>query len=130
MKLYIAGPMRGYAEFNHPAFHKAAGLLRADGHEVFCPAEYDNDNGFDFTDATGSPEDLVKAGFDLRIALATDLRWICEKASGVTVLPGWEASLGANAEVATAHALSLPVWEVGALLVHGAEALRVTAGAS
>ena len=31
-------------------------------------------------------------------------------------LPGWDASLGALAEVATARALGLPVWEIGSIL--------------
>lgn len=47
MKLYLGGPMTGYPEFNFPAFHAAAAVLRADGHEVWSPAEFDLTEGFD-----------------------------------------------------------------------------------
>ena len=117
MRLYLAGPMRGYPEFNHPAFHEGARDLRARGHEVFSPAEHDNENGFDFTGTGGSPEDLDAHGFDLRKALAADLDWICRNADGLVVLPGYQKSLGATAEIATAKALGLPVWELAAFLV-------------
>jgi hypothetical protein len=41
LKLYIAGPMRGYAENNFPAFARCATRLRLQGHEVVSPAEMD-----------------------------------------------------------------------------------------
>ena len=40
-KIYIAGPMRGYENFNFPAFDAAAQLYRAIGYEVFNPADKD-----------------------------------------------------------------------------------------
>ena len=112
MKVYIAGPMRGHAEFNHPAFHAAAALLREEGHMAFSPAEHDLTIGFDPTGL--SAEECADAGvhgFDLRAALATDLDWICRQADAVATLPGWQASKGARAEVATAVALGLEVFE-------------------
>ena len=41
MRIYLAGPMRNYPRNNFPAFDAAAAKLRADGHEVFNPAEHD-----------------------------------------------------------------------------------------
>jgi len=108
MKVYVAGPMRRVSEFNFPAFHQAARILREQGHEVFNPAEADENNGFDPSGMTGH-EDLSHLGFDLRSALGADLAFICHKADAVVVLPGWERSLGATAEVATAKALGLKV---------------------
>lgn len=113
MKLYLAGPMRGYAEFNFPAFHAAAAKLRAAGHEVFSPAEKDIErHGTDISKGNVNGDEAVAAkthGFNLREALHDDLVYICLHADGIAMLPGWEASKGANAEKATAEALGLTV---------------------
>jgi hypothetical protein len=113
VKIYLAGPMTGIPEFNYPAFHAAAAQLRAEGHEVFSPAEADNRrHGVDISkgNATGDPKQAAaEHGFDRRIALAEDLAWICAEADAIAVLPGWENSKGANAELATAYALGLHV---------------------
>lgn len=113
MKLYLAGPMRGIPDFNFPAFHNAAASLRELGHEVFSPAERDNErHGRDIAtgNKTGSLEEAVKNhGFSLRHALADDTQFICLHAEGIALLPGWENSAGANAEVALAKALGLQI---------------------
>ena len=113
MKIYVAGPMRGVPEFNFPAFHAAAAALRALGHEVFSPAERDNErHGVDISkgNLTGD-EDLAAKdyGFDLRVALGEDLAYICAHADTIAMLPGWQNSKGAQAEYATAIALGLAV---------------------
>lgn len=112
MKIYVAGPMRGYPEFNFPAFHSAAAMLRKEGHEIFSPAERDQEvHGEEFAKKykTGSLEEASKDGFSLRRALGDDLAWICQQADGIYLLKGWEKSKGANAEKATAEALGLVV---------------------
>ena len=112
MKLYIAGPMRGYPEFNFPAFHAAAKNLREQGHYVFSPAEKDEEvhgEGFSKEFATGDLAEAESKGFSLRRALGDDLAWICKEADGIYLLKGWENSKGANAEKATAEALGLAV---------------------
>lgn len=107
MKLYLAGPMRNIEHYNFPAFDEAAAALRGRGYIVFNPADHDRACGFDHMGLKGhEAEDF---GFDLRKALKADLSWICESADGLAVLPGWENSLGATAEVATAKALGLTV---------------------
>ena len=40
-KYYLAGPMTRYKYFNFPAFDTAAYTLRAQGYEVFSPADHD-----------------------------------------------------------------------------------------
>jgi hypothetical protein len=113
MKLYLAGPMRGIPLFNFPAFAAAATKLRAEGHEVFCPSEKDNErHGTNISagNLTGSEEEAArKHCFNLRVALGQDLDWICEHADGIALLPGWENSKGAKAEYYTALALGLEV---------------------
>lgn len=117
MKLYLAGPMRGYPEFNFPAFHTAAAQLRALGHFVFSPAESDNErHGKDISKGNQTGDETIAAkehGFNLREALAIDLEFICKHAEGIALLPGWEKSKGANAEYATAQALGLSVIFLG-----------------
>ena len=110
-KLYLAGPMRQIKDFNFPSFHAAAARLRAIGYEVFNPAEHDerkHGQGFAKSD-TGDPKDIAHTGFDLRATLVEDLAWIAKEAHGVAVLPGYEQSKGATAEVALARAIGIPV---------------------
>jgi hypothetical protein len=38
-RIFLSGPMTGLPEFNFPAFHAAADLLRTHGHHVENPAE-------------------------------------------------------------------------------------------
>lgn len=104
MKVYVAGPMRGIPEFNFPEFATATTILREHGHEVISPAEHDLENGFDPAGMTGV-EDLTGL-FDLRAALAWDLQQV-STCDGVFLLPGWEKSSGARAEIACAAALGL-----------------------
>lgn len=92
MRIYLSGPMRGYPAFNYPAFSCAAAALRRNGYSVFNPA--DNDAG------------------NLRANLASDMSWIALIAEGMAMLPGWQKSLGANAERALALAIGIPVWEI------------------
>lgn len=113
MKLYLAGPMRSIKYLNFPAFFAAAARLRAAGHEVFNPAERDNErHGVDISagNEKGCEDRAAREhGFDLRVALREDLEWICRHADGIALMPGWETSRGATAERATAIALGLRV---------------------
>lgn len=118
MKIYVAGPMRGIPEFNFPAFHAAAADLRKQGHEVFNPAERDNErHGVDISKGNATGDEALAAkqhGFNLREALHQDLEFICLHADAIALLPGWHNSKGAQAELATANALGLVVVELGA----------------
>lgn len=113
MNVYLAGPMRGIPEFNFPAFREGAKILRAYGHEVFSPAEKDIErHGVDISKGNARGDESVAVaehGFNLREALGVDLAWICKEAEAIAMLPGWEDSKGARAELATAVALGLEV---------------------
>jgi hypothetical protein len=116
MKLYLAGPMRGYKDFNFPAFMAAAAMLRELGHEVFNPAEADLKRDPKAADWVKSETgDIAKAeteGFDRRVAITDDLMYIINEAEGIALLPGWERSKGANAEYWTARFLDLDVLQL------------------
>ena len=121
MKIYLAGPMRGIPEFNFPAFNKGAAMLRAEGHEVFNPAERDaKEYGAEFTQyvkdhQTSDEKDVAKFGCTIRDCLTADLHWICTQADAIALLPGWDNSKGVRAELATANALGLQVTYLVAL---------------
>ena len=114
--VYIAGPMRGIPDFNFPAFDAAATRLRDLGYDVCNPADRDRQqHGVEVNASpTGDLEDIKHTGFSLREALGYDVAWIAKHADAVAVLPGWEKSQGARAEVALAWALSLLVAPVDA----------------
>lgn len=94
MKLYVAGPMRGYDQFNFPAFDAAADRLRAAGYEVVTPVDSDREIGFDHT--KNSLE-----GFSMEDAVRRDVEHIIW-ADGVALLDRWWESKGATAEAAIA----------------------------
>ena len=76
-KIYIAGPMRGLPAFNYPAFNDWAKLHRDVGWDVVNPAEI----GAQF----GTPEQHA-----------------LETCDAVFLMSGWQNSLGARQELATA----------------------------
>lgn len=99
MKVYLAGPMSGVPDFNFPAFMDAAKQLRAEGHEVFNPAEEDLRVWGDL--------ETVRKKANYRDCLRLDLNWILDHAEVIALLPGWEASRGANIELLLARVLGL-----------------------
>lgn len=90
-RLYLAGPMTGFEDFNFPAFNKMAAELRAQGYVVENPAEHGVVEGADWADYMAY--DLTRLG-------------LCGQ---VAVLPGWENSKGARLEVHIARELGMPV---------------------
>lgn len=96
----MAGPMRGYKDYNFPAFDDAAARLRSLGHTVVSPAEIDRTLGFDG---------------DMRVTLSRDIQEVL-RCDMVAVLTGWEDSRGASAEVAVARAVGIPVRYAGEII--------------
>lgn len=90
-RVYLAGPMTGYAEFNFPTFNAAAAALRAEGWSVVNPADHGLVDGAGWGDYLR--HDIAKiAG--------------CES---IALLPGWSKSKGAQLEVHIANALEMPI---------------------
>jgi len=90
-RIYLAGPMTGYADYNFPAFNAEATRLRAEGLHVENPAEHGLVEGATW-------EDYMR--YDLgRIATCASIH----------LLPGWSKSNGARIEVGLAQALGMPI---------------------
>lgn len=101
MKLYIAGPMTGYPQFNFPLFDRMAATLRAAGHEVTSPAELDDPE--DRAAALASPDGYMHGGHHMNKTwgdfLARDVKLIADDGiEGIVILPGWQFSRGARLE--------------------------------
>jgi hypothetical protein len=91
-RIYLAGPMAGYPERNYPAFMRAAKALRDLGYEVYNPAEYET---------SGTDE------FPLREAFTEYANYILNRADIIALLPGYENSVGATAELSLARVVKL-----------------------
>ena len=94
VKIYLSGPMTGLPEFNYPEFNRVAQLLRDQGNVVYNPAEFD-----------------YEGEFPIRRAFAEFSAFICLEADKIVLLPGWENSLGVNAELALAKNCGLEIEE-------------------
>jgi Domain of unknown function (DUF4406) len=101
MKLYLAGPMTGLPQFNFPAFHAAAAVLRAKGVEIVSPAELDSDaiksEAIKSTDGKLSAEGTI-GGETWGEILARDVIVIADTVDGIVFLPDWHKSRGARLE--------------------------------
>jgi Domain of unknown function (DUF6378)/Domain of unknown function (DUF4406) len=125
MIIYIAGPMRGYPRYNFDAFDAAQADLVKRGYEVISPAQMDRDVGFD-------PDCKEVSQTFLDEAMCRDIEAI-KKADGVALLPGWERSTGAQAEMWLARWRHIPVFLYPAMIRLEdedvlAEAFRLTSG--
>lgn len=85
--VYLAGPMSGIADHNHPAFNAAALALRAEGFKVINPAEFDP--------------------HDWHVGMRFDVRVIADHCDKIAILDGFEVSKGANVEMLLAMVLNL-----------------------
>jgi len=82
-KVFIAGPMSGIAEFNHPLFFAAEEYLVEQGAKVMHPAVLPK--GF---------------GHDEYMSITVPMMMACDV---VAFLPGWNESVGARIEFTKAH---------------------------
>lgn len=105
MKVYIAGPMSGYEDWNFPAFFDAEKKLLELGYEVVNPAHNDGETLEKALENAGLPDrpNNTWAYYmrrDLPHVLGVDI--LC-------VLEGWQDSKGASLEVHVAEAIGIPL---------------------
>ncbi len=84
--VYLAGPMRGYAEYNFPAFWEAESALAARGYKVISPARMD----------------IEKPTEDTNLIIRRDLNAVL-KCEYIALMLGWQRSVGASAEAHVAE---------------------------
>ena len=118
MKLYLGGKMVGIPGLGFSDFDEAAQLLRALGHEVFNPAEYDRLSGYvPSADDCGTYENTPE--FNRSRALLDDVTWILTESEGMVAMANWVDSPGTRLEIAAHHSVFLPVWELDDFLKFG-----------
>lgn len=99
---YLCGPMRGYPRLNFDQFDYARDLGTKLGYRCISPADLDREAGID----PDKPDTLELKGQEwLDTIVQRDVNAIMfldPTRDGIAVLPGWEKSTGARAEVALA----------------------------
>ncbi len=114
-RCYLAGPMRGVANGNYPAFEYAAEELRLLGWYVYNPIEMDAARSGLDPQSSEFPHLRTVAMRDLEII--TRLR--AEDGDAIVLLPGSRQSIGARAELAAAHWVGLRVLSLHEALTEG-----------
>jgi hypothetical protein len=129
MRLYIAGPMTGYLQFNIPAFDAMAALLREEGYDVVSPAELDDEDirAISMESSDGAIQTLETHGQTWGDFLARDVKMLADDGiDGVVVLPGWAKSKGARLETYVANAIcGLDIYVVKHYKSGGVSLMRV-----
>ena len=109
--IYVAGPMRGYENYNYPAFDYRAGKLKEMGWTVINPAELDRNEGKPMSDPMAfSPDTNYEDHEFMRKALRRDMDAICDDCTAIYMMSNWEDSRGAKAEWHLAKALGLDIF--------------------
>ena len=113
MKIYIAGPMRGYKDLNFPEFNKWARILRKKDHEVVNPAELDKESK-ELADTTmGQLEVMSKEERKkiYKLCMKRDLQHLLT-CDAVVLLEGWQDSVGALLELKVALNTGLKILDL------------------
>jgi len=124
MKLYLGGKMVGVPGLGFEEFDIVAAQLRARGHTVFNPAEFDRKAGYEpGPRERGTYENTPE--FNRTKALLADVTWILTESEGMVVLENWPTSPGTRLEIAAHQAIFLPVWERNDFLDYGVKAMTL-----
>jgi hypothetical protein len=123
---YEGGPMRGYEQYNFPAFDEGEAILTDEGWNVISPANLDREAGIDPNDpkceetvAAFTPEDWKQV---IRRDIEAILSLKQPRGDAIALLPGWESSVGTVAEAMLARWLNLrPIHALSGQPIHSAD---------
>jgi len=104
--VYLAGPMRGYTEYNFPAFDDARDNWVRRGCVIISPADIDRAAGVD-DQTLNENSPLDPRPFVYRDFFA--LLLVASHKGSIAMLPGWEKSTGATSEFFLARWLGLKI---------------------
>ncbi len=112
MRVYIAGPMRGYPELNFPEFFRVEAIWKNLGWDVVNPAQMDKDHGYDPTvKVSGAAPSFAEC-------MARDLPAVAS-CDAIALMTGWQKSVGANTELRHAIDLGKAVYDANTQQVVG-----------
>ena len=92
--IYIAGPMLGLPESNYPQFENVARFLRSEGWDVCSPVEIGS--------VFGTADELNANPTRLAVVMEAERDALRTSCDAILLLPGWERSRGARAELTIA----------------------------
>ena len=105
--VYVSGPMRNIPHYNFPAFDAAREDIWEAGFCVISPADIDRASGiFEETGDAALPSALEFVSRDVGA-----LMLLHGKGGYIAMLPGWEHSTGAVAELMVARWLGVPIMD-------------------
>lgn len=110
--IYVAGPMRGYENWNHDAFNRRSEFLKRNGWNVINPAEMDIEQEWVAENSPHefNPDEIKEHQEHLREILLRDFTEICKNCGAIYMMDGWHKSKGAKAEHTLAIALGIKIY--------------------
>lgn len=126
MRVYISGPMRGYPEFNYPAFNaaaqrwRAAKLIRVPESMFASAFTFVTADARHYNPALLPREDIEvlnpaenfggESSRDYKEYMKLDFQHVLNS-DAIALLPGWEKSEGATKELLVAQTIGLKVYD-------------------
>jgi len=112
--IYVAGPMRGYDNWNYDAFNAAERMLESRGWRVINPANldsnYEETAGMETTPEGFNPDKNKDEHAVIRKIMKRDCDVVCDECDAVYMLKGYGDSKGAMTEMWLAKSLGLDIF--------------------
>ena len=104
MRVYIAGPMRGYPRDNHDEFDRIEKMWKDAGHDAVSPAYLGRALG------KGESRGYNSGPKFMREVMVIDAVVICG-CDAIALMQGWDTSRGATMELALSHSIGIDTYD-------------------